>query len=65
MDRKVFNKKYRAVRQMVNKLRELGSDENEIIRDIIQSVTFTAGRPDEKSYTESQLKDLFDLAKER
>lgn len=62
MEANKFNKRYEQVKEIVDEGKELGFSETVLIKGIIASITWGAGEPDEESYSESQLKALFDLA---
>lgn len=64
MEANKFNKRYEQVKEIVNEGKELGFSETVLIKGIIASITWGAGEPDEELYSESQLKELFDLVGE-
>lgn len=64
MDKEAFERKLKDTRLMIKIMREYGVSKFRLIQAIIDSVTLSAGDQSENTYTESQLKELFDLVEE-
>ena len=61
MEAKKFSERYEQMKGIIREGKENGFSETVLLRGIIASITWGAGEPDEESYSESQLKALFDL----
>lgn len=64
MDNEAFERKLKDNRLMIKIMREYGANKLKLTQAIVNSVTLSAGDPSENTYTESQLKALFDLVEE-
>lgn len=62
MEDKQFSDYFEWIRYMVERHREQGADNNKIRCMIIGMITADAGEENEKVFTESQLKKIFDLS---
>lgn len=62
MEDKKFSDYFEWLRYMVERHRAQGADNNKIRCMIIGMITADAGEENEKTFTESQLKKIFDLS---
>lgn len=62
MEDKKFSEWFEDTRKKVKELRERDADNNAVRCMLIGMITAFAGEPEERTFTESQLKKIFDLS---